>query len=167
MRYLWPLSLGISGLDINLMQQLLCDQPQQPAMYLWDHPPARTYVSESGSACIMGDAAHATTPWQGSGGGMSIEDTLILSALLGKAKTVPDARTALGVYDRVRRPRTQRIVESSRGTGQIALGLNEEFGLDFEKLKANMLPRWGFIVGFDNEKHRDEAVELLEQELAD
>ncbi|PLB46209.1 salicylate hydroxylase [Aspergillus steynii IBT 23096] len=150
---------------VKAVNELLCDQPEQPAMYLWDHPPARTYVSDSGSICIMGDAAHATTPWQASGGGMSIEDTLILSALLGRAKSVSDARTALGVYDKVRRPRTQRIVESSRGTGQIALGLNEEFGLDYEKMKANMLPRWGFIVGFDNEKHRDEALELLAREL--
>ena len=97
---------------------------------------------------------------------MSIEDSLVLSALLGRAQSVSDARTALKVYDQVRRPRTQRIVESSRGTGQISFGLSEEFGLDFDKLKAGLLPRWDFIVGFNNEKHREEAIELLEKELA-
>jgi len=132
-------------------------------MYLWEHPPARTYVS--GSVCIMGDAAHATTPWQGSGGGMSIEDSLILSALLGRAKTPAEALAALKVYDQVRRPRTQRIVESSRGTGLIMAGLGEETKLDFEKLRANLLPRWDFIVDSDNEKHRDEALEMMEREL--
>ncbi|KAH8434516.1 uncharacterized protein LDX57_012159 [Aspergillus melleus] len=151
---------------VRAVDELICDQPEQTAMYLWDHPPARTYVSESGSVCIMGDAAHATTPWHAAGGGMSVEDSLILSALLGRAQSVSDARTALKVYDQVRRPRTQRIVESSRATGQISFGLSEEFGLDFDKLKAGLLPRWDFIVGFNNEKHREEAIELLEQELA-
>jgi salicylate hydroxylase len=132
-------------------------------MYLWEHPPSRTYVS--GSVCIMGDAAHATTPWQGSGGGMSIEDSLILSTLLGRAKTPAEARTALKVYDQVRRPRTQRIVESSRGTGLIVSGLGEETKLDLGKLRAKLLPRWDFIIDFDNEKHRDEAVEMMERGL--
>lgn len=42
--------------------QLLCDQTEQTAFYLWEHLPARTYAS--GPVCIIGDAAHATTPWQ-------------------------------------------------------------------------------------------------------
>ncbi|KAF2229933.1 salicylate hydroxylase [Viridothelium virens] len=145
------------------VDQLLCNAPEQNAMYFWEHPPARTYVS--GPVCIAGDAAHATTPWQGSGGGMSIEDSLILSTLLGRAKTPAEALTALKVYDHVRRPRTQRIVESSRGTGLIVNGLGEDTKLDFEKLRANLLPRWDFIIDFDNEKHRDEAVEMMEREL--
>lgn len=132
-------------------------------MYLWEHPPAHTYVS--GPVAIMGDAAHATSPWQGSGGGMSIEDTLILSTLLSHAKTPTEAQIALKVYDQVRRPRTQRIVESSRGTGLIALGLGEETKLDLGQLKAKLLPRWDFIIDFDNKKHRDEALEIFQKEL--
>ncbi|PYH98987.1 FAD/NAD(P)-binding domain-containing protein [Aspergillus ellipticus CBS 707.79] len=153
----WPQRL------YEAVDQLLCTKDEQPAMYLWEHPPASTYVS--GPVCIMGDAAHATSPWQGSGGGMSVEDSMILSTLLGRAETVTQARTALQVYDRVRRPRTQRIVESSRGTGRIACGLGEETGLDLGKLRGKLLPRWDFIVDFDNEKHRDEAVEMFEREV--
>lgn len=126
-------------------------------MYLWDHnPPASTYAS--GNICIMGDAAHATTPWQGSGAGMSIEDSLILSSLLGRAKTVDDCAKAFRVYDEVRRPRTHRIVESSRGTGLIMTGRDDEIGLDLDKLKQKLLPRWDFIIDFEVEKHRDEAL---------
>lgn len=113
----------------------------------------------------MGDAAHATSPWQSAGGGMSIEDSLILSTLLGRSKTRIEALTALKVYDRVRRPRTQRIVESSRETGLIVNGLGEEMGLGFGKLKEKLLRRWDFIIDFDNEKGRDEAVEMMEREL--
>lgn len=128
-------------------------------MYLWEHPPARTYVS--GSMCIIGDAAHATMPWQGSGGGMSIEDSLILSALLGRATTPTEALKALKIYDEVRRPRTQQIVESSKETGLVATGRGEETGLELEKLRQKLLPRWDFIIDFDVEKHLADAVKMM------
>lgn len=64
----------------------------------------------------------------GSGGGMSIEDSLILSTSLHRAKTPVETIAALKVYDQVRRPRTQRIVESSRATGDIEI-IHVEVGL--------------------------------------
>ncbi|KLJ12555.1 hypothetical protein EMPG_12416 [Blastomyces silverae] len=146
------------------VDELLCNQPEQRAIYHWEHPHARTYAS--GPICIMGDAAHATTPFQGSGCGMSFEDTLILSTLLGRSKTPAEALVALQVYDQVRRPRTQRIVESSRGTGRIMTGEGEGIGLDLEKLRQGLLPRWDFIIDFDNVKARDEAVEMMIARLA-
>lgn len=114
----------------------------------------------------MGDAAHATTPWQGSGAGMAIEDSLILSTLLGASRIPSEAVTALRVYDQVRRPRTQRVVESSRVTGDIMTGKGQETGLELAKLKEKLLPRWEFIIDFDVEKHIKEAREIFERELA-
>lgn len=114
----------------------------------------------------MGDAAHATTPWQGSGCGMSFEDSLILSTLLGRSTTPAESLVALQIYDQVRRPRTQRIVESSRGTGLMLVGKGEVTGLDLEKLRQDLLPRWDFIIDFDNGKARDEAVEMMVAALA-
>lgn len=139
--------------------QLLCNQPELEALYMWDHPKAASFVS--GPVCVTGDAAHSTTPWQGSGGGMSIEDSLILSALLGRAETPEEAVVALKVYDQVRRPRTQRIVESSRTIGDMLVGVHE---LDPETAKSFM-SRWDFIIDIDMEKHRDEALQMMEEEL--
>lgn len=68
------------------------------------------------------------------------------------------------MYDVIRRPRTQRVVESSLGTGVMMTGKGEE-GLDLAKLRKNLLPRWDHIIDYDNEKHRAEAVDLLEKEL--
>lgn len=113
----------------------------------------------------MGDAAHATTPWQGSGGGMSIEDALVLSTVLGRAKTPVEALVALKVYDQVRRPRTQRIVESSRETGVIMSGKGDETMLDHKKLSELLLPRWDFILDYDNEAGCREAIEMMESAL--
>ncbi|KAG6368824.1 hypothetical protein INS49_003040 [Diaporthe citri] len=138
---------------------LLCNHPEHEALYLWEHPNADTYVS--GPVCVTGDAAHSTTPWQGSGGGMSIEDSLILSTLLSRAKTPAEAITALKAYDQARRPRTQRIVESSRATGDMLIRVHE---LDPETSKSFM-SRWDFIIDIDMEKHRDEALQMMEDEL--
>ncbi|KAK8017369.1 hypothetical protein PG993_013695 [Apiospora rasikravindrae] len=147
----------------NAVEKLLCDKAEQPAIYLWEHPPAHTYVS--GPICVTGDAAHATTPWQGSGAGMSIEDSLILSTLLGNANTPVQACKGLRIYDKLRRARTQQVVESSRGTGVILTGKGEDTGLELEKLRKNTMPRWDFIIDFDVKKHRDEAVEMMAKEV--
>lgn len=96
---------------------------------------------------------------------MSVEDSLILSTLLGRAKTTPEALVALQVYDATRRPRTQRIVESSRKTGMMMCGKSEETGLDLEKLQQKLLPRWDFILDLDVAAHRDEAVTRMDAEL--
>lgn len=130
-------------------------------MYLWEHPAAHTYVS--GPICVMGDAAHATTPWQGSGAGMAIEDSLILSTLLGHADSVATSRLALKAYDAVRRERTQRVVESSRETGIIRTGRSTEFGLSLQKFQEKLLSRWDFIIDFDNKRHREEALALMDR----
>ncbi|KAI2629554.1 hypothetical protein GGR54DRAFT_267508 [Hypoxylon sp. NC1633] len=154
------------GWPPHLMQAidgLVCKKPEHDGIYLWEHAPAATYVS--GPLCVMGDAAHATTPWQGSGGGMSIEDSLILSALLGRAKSVTEALAALQAYDRVRRPRTQRIVDSSRDTGIILIGKGEQTGLQLKK-SGTLLRRWDFIIDLDMGKHLDEAIQLMEAEFS-
>ncbi|KAG8163608.1 hypothetical protein KVR01_006905 [Diaporthe batatas] len=149
----WPAHLT------NAVEKLLCDEPEQQARYLWEHPPASTYVSDC--IAVMGDAAHATTPWQGSGAGMAIEDSLILSTLLGHAETVAQALLALRVYDQVRRPRTQQVVESSRGTGMMRTGLDNEVGLDVMKFRQRLLSRWDFIIDFDSKQHCTDALAIM------
>lgn len=94
---------------------------------------------------------------------MAIEDSLILSSLLGHAKTINQARLALEVYDSVRRDRTQRVVESSRDTGMIRTGRSKEFGLDLQTFREKLLSRWDFIIDFDNKQHRDEALEMMDR----
>ncbi|KAK7749036.1 hypothetical protein SLS53_001062 [Cytospora paraplurivora] len=118
----WPPHLN------KAVNDLLCGEPEQAAIYLWEYPDAHSYVS--GPVCIAGDAAHATGPWQASGGSMFIEDNIVLSTLLGRAETPAQAQMALKVYDEVRCPRTQRIVRSSRGTGIIVTGRGKDTGLE-------------------------------------
>ncbi|MER5268124.1 FAD-dependent monooxygenase [Actinosynnema sp. NPDC002837] len=76
--------------------------------------PLPTFVR--GRVALLGDAAHAMTPYLGQGACMAIEDAVVLAAACARADDVP---TALADYDRQRRPRTQRMAKASRVLGRV------------------------------------------------
>jgi salicylate hydroxylase len=110
---------------------------------LFDHPPTETYYE--GRVCLLGDAAHASTPHQGAGAGMALEDAYILSNLLGQAKNVDEIEDAFRVYDATRRPRTQRLVTTSREAGEMYELENKDVGDDEETLRRNLDERQRWI----------------------
>lgn len=111
----------------------------------------------------MGDAAHASTPFQGAGAGQAFEDGMILSALLGHISSPDDIEVAFKIYDEIRRPRGQRVIDSSRGTGQIMCGRSEA-GLDPGKIVQAVAPRWDFL-NLDFKSYVQEAVQKLDERL--
>jgi 2-polyprenyl-6-methoxyphenol hydroxylase-like FAD-dependent oxidoreductase len=78
---------------------------------LYELPLLAAYTS--GKVALVGDAAHAMTPNLGQGAGQALEDAVVL------AKTA-DGPGGLGAYDRLRRPRTQKIALRSRRIGAAA-----------------------------------------------
>ncbi|KAJ6513511.1 hypothetical protein DFH09DRAFT_1197196 [Mycena vulgaris] len=79
--------------------------------------PLRSFVS--GSTVLIGDAAHAMTPHQGSGAGQAIEDAYILATVLGHPSTTRETLPrALRVFDEIRRPAAVGVVEASRMNGR-------------------------------------------------
>jgi salicylate hydroxylase len=118
---------------------------------------APTYTE--GRVCIMGDAAHCSTPWQGSGAGQAIEDAMILETMLEGVDSSELVEYAFLAYDAVRRPRTQRVIRSSHGTGVIMCGRGPDTGLDVDKIRAELPGRWTFIHGQDQAQHKEEALE--------
>lgn len=128
----------------------LIDKPEKWALF--DHLPAPTYAK--GNFCILGDAAHATTPHSGAGAGFAIEDVHLLSGLLTPdlIKSVSDIKHALQVYDEIRRPRSQELATRSRTQGML-MDLQSESGgavseeILKESLASNMRWVWEVDLG--------------------
>jgi 2-polyprenyl-6-methoxyphenol hydroxylase-like FAD-dependent oxidoreductase len=70
-----------------------------------------------GTVALLGDSAHACTPNLGQGGGMAIEDALVLAKSLNAENSI---ESALHLYEKRRTSRTKHIQQRSRLMGQIA-----------------------------------------------
>ncbi len=82
----------------------------------WPLGTVETPAWSDGAVGLIGDAAHAMTPFQAQGAAMAIEDAAILAPLLMAA---PDAATAFGQYEKLRRPRVRRVARQSASNGSI------------------------------------------------
>ncbi len=69
-------------------------------------PPGETWTSEAGIA-LIGDAAHAMSPYAAQGAAMAIEDAVALAAALGGEHG--NLAAALSLYEQARRKRVMRV----------------------------------------------------------
>lgn len=69
-----------------------------------------------GRVLLIGDAAHATSAHMGMGGGMALEDAVVLGQSIGTAGTLPDA---LEAFMERRFERVKLVVETSVKLGQL------------------------------------------------
>lgn len=109
----------------------------------WHHPQTSTYYK--GRVCLLGDVAHASSPHQAAGAGQGLEDAVVLSHLLPLVKHSNQLETAFKVYDSIRRPRAQKVVNTSFEAGVIYTWLNPEIGDDMNKIVANANQRLHWI----------------------
>lgn len=68
----------------------------------------------AGRICLIGDAAHATTPSAGQGASLALEDAMVLAQCIRDAGA---PERAFAAFERARRKRVQTIVRQSRRTG--------------------------------------------------
>ncbi|KAI4108699.1 MAG: hypothetical protein L6R37_000863 [Teloschistes peruensis] len=133
----------------------LLSTPDLAIWSMWDHPSTRTYTSTHGLVCIIGDAAHAMTSFQGQGAGQAIEDACVLEQLLSKihhhhhhntnnTSTEKQIASALRAYDQVRRPRAERVVSTSREAGKLATMQMESVEADLERMREEWEGRMGW-----------------------
>lgn len=128
---------------------------------LFDHPPAPVYYR--GNFALLGDAAHASTPHQGAGAGQAIEDAYILSNLLGQIDSANEIENAFAAYDAIRRPRSQKVVTTSRGAAAIYEFEDETLGTDLVKIRERLETWFGWIWNEDLEGQLKRAQSLLER----
>lgn len=79
---------------------------------VYDLPSLSAWHQET--VCLIGDAAHATSPHAGQGASLAIEDAIVLAKCLRDVERVSDAFAA---FEELRRERVEAIVEMSRKTG--------------------------------------------------
>lgn len=71
-----------------------------------------------GRTLLIGDAAHATTSHMGMGGGMALEDSVVLAQCIASAATLPDA---LATFMQRRYERVRTVVETSVAASRLEL----------------------------------------------
>lgn len=82
---------------------------------IYDIKPLSTFVYNR--ICLLGDAAHATTPNMGQGAGQSIEDAYELMQAIKRTSTITDA---FRIYDEKRVKKTKKVIDLSRQIGWAA-----------------------------------------------
>ncbi|KAJ7245908.1 hypothetical protein B0H12DRAFT_1127123 [Mycena haematopus] len=80
------------------------------------HHPLRTWVE--GSVAVLGDACHPTLPHLNQGAAQAIEDGAVLGVVLSKITDKRDVHAALLVYERLRKARTEHLVEEAAASGR-------------------------------------------------
>lgn len=108
-------------------------------------PTLETYVN--GTVCIAGDAAHGGTPHQGALAGQAMEDAVFLSWLLSQTGVKRDnLEQVLTVYDSVRRPRANKVLETSLEAGDV-YEFASQHGDDRKKIAHDVENRMDWIWG--------------------
>lgn len=86
-----------------------------------------------------------------------MEDALVLSHLLGNVENEGELPLAFQVYDLIRRPRAQRVVQTSQETGQIYSFTHPELCEDMTKIVENLNRRFLWIWEHDLKGDLDRA----------
>lgn len=164
----WVVSTSKEEMDADFAEwgpqsQKIIGAMEKPDIWaLFMHPPCNTFYK--GRLCLLGDAAHATTPHQGAGAGMCIEDSYILANLIAEANDVNDLERAFKAFDHVRRERTQKNVTTSQEAGMLYdLELYRD---DLDKIESSFLTRMQWIWDFDLEGQLEEGKKIFHGENA-
>ncbi|KAF8193600.1 hypothetical protein K438DRAFT_1433256, partial [Mycena galopus ATCC 62051] len=80
------------------------------------HRPLETWVERH--VALLGDACHPTLPHLGQGAAQAIEDGVVLAVVLSKLTTTADLHISLRVYERLRKARTELLVEQAAASGR-------------------------------------------------
>ncbi|OCK92443.1 mannitol 1-phosphate dehydrogenase [Cenococcum geophilum 1.58] len=139
--------IGEFDIDSRLIKLLELAKPLRWSLH--HHISTPTYFNNH--ICLLGDSAHASTPFQAAGAAQCLEDALILSRLFSLAKDPVDIPNIFKIYDSIRRPRAQRVVRTSIELGEIFSFSHPETGSNMRKIVENCNKRFDWIWEHDLE----------------
>ncbi|KAH8714658.1 hypothetical protein BGZ61DRAFT_531259 [Ilyonectria robusta] len=153
---------GFRPMLLRFMEMLVSSEfnGEQWAMFDLGDYPVPTFAK--GRMCIIGDAAHATTPHHGAGAGLCFEDAAVLASLLAddKVQTSTDIEAVFAAFDTSRRKRSQWVVQKSRRGGDL-YELRTEVGNDVQKMAQELREILAVIWDFSIEDAIGEALDDL------
>lgn len=121
-----------------------------------DHDPAPFYAKRR--ICLMGDAAHATFPFNGQGAAQAVEDAAVLNALFREVTRLEEIEAALRAYDEVRRPRSQAVAALSRRFGRMYAFVEPGVGRDLGRTREIMAAGAAFTNNVDLDAQNEAAI---------
>lgn len=95
------------------------------------------YKWQGENVCLIGDAAHATTPNLGQGACQAIEDAYVIGKLLGSGLSIENT---FEDYEKLRRKKAHSIVNTSWTLGKIA-HIENRFGVWLRNFAMKSLPK--------------------------
>lgn len=95
------------------------------------------YKWQGENICLIGDAAHATTPNLGQGACQAIEDAYVIGKLLGSGLSIENT---FEDYEKLRRKKAHSIVNTSWTIGKIA-HIENRFGVWLRNFAMKSLPK--------------------------
>lgn len=95
------------------------------------------YKWQGENVCLIGDAAHATTPNLGQGACQAIEDAYVIGKLLGSGLSIENT---FEDYEKLRRKKAHSIVNTSWTIGKIA-HIENRFGVWLRNFAMKSLPK--------------------------
>ena len=98
--------------DDPLFSKIITASHQLSIYPVYDIPKLNQWSTER--ICLIGDAAHATSPHVGQGASMAMEDTVTVVKCLQENR---DTGTAFKKFQAIRQPRVERIIKESRKSG--------------------------------------------------
>ena len=134
-----------AGTDVELylagcplwVQQMIQQTPQESIHLdkIYDLQPFSDWYKDK--ACLIGDAAHATTPNLGQGACQAIEDVYVISRLLERYSL----EEALSRFPAIRQAKAHSIVHESWALGKMAQWRNP-FLVGMRNASFRLLPGW-------------------------
>ncbi|KAJ9196335.1 hypothetical protein DTO164E3_6391 [Paecilomyces variotii] len=155
------------GFGPNVIKLLNLTKPDLDVWAIFDlgENPPPTY--SKGRLCIVGDAAHATSPHHGAGAGLCIEDSAVMAELLGDERVSEPGHleAVFATFTAERKERGEFLVQSSRFMGDCYEWRAPGVGRDFAKIEAEINKRNGILSNVDVGKMCEHARSELGKRL--
>lgn len=110
---------------------------------------------------MIGDAAHAITPFAGNGAAQAFEDATTMHAIFQQVIDVSQIPKAFEAFDAIRRPHSQKVVAMSRQFGSLYAFVEPGVGDDLNQIRKIMGESAPIMSNHDLEKQNQNAVDYF------